>query len=108
MELAKSVMKLYGLCPIWLMIRFKLSRKRVIPNYVTGLHKGEKLFEELLIGNDPSPTQHPRIMTALEASMSMNQLSAILDHLLEACETYDLQTVLDILHELPVGPVTVR
>lgn len=89
------------------MIRFKLSRKRVIPIYVKGLRKGEKLFEECLIGNDPSPTQHPRIMTALEASMSMNQLSATLDHLLEARENYDLQTVLDVLHDLPVGHFTV-
>ena len=32
----------------------------------TGLRPGEKLYEELLIGNNPTPTDHPRIMTAHE------------------------------------------
>ena len=34
---------------------------------ITGLRPGEKLYEELLIGDDPSPTAHPRIMKAREA-----------------------------------------
>jgi FlaA1/EpsC-like NDP-sugar epimerase len=33
---------------------------------ITGLRPGEKLFEELLIGKDPKPTQHARIMKANE------------------------------------------
>lgn len=103
MELAKSMVKLYGLVPY--LVDFPLQiepEKDNIPIYVTGLRKSEKLFEELLIGNDPSPTEHPRIMTASEASIPINQLSAILDHLIEAYENYDMQTVLDILHDLPL------
>ena len=34
-----------------------------------GLRPGEKLYEELLIGNDPQPTNHPRIMMAHEYSL---------------------------------------
>ena len=33
---------------------------------IVGLRPGEKLYEELLIGDDPSPTAHPRIMKARE------------------------------------------
>ena len=35
---------------------------------VIGLRPGEKLYEELLIGNDPKATRHPRIMKANEKS----------------------------------------
>lgn len=41
---------------------------------ITGLRPGEKLFEELLIGNDPKPTQHPRIMQAREQYLSWDNL----------------------------------
>ena len=33
---------------------------------ITQLRPGEKLFEELLIGNNPEPTSHNRIMKAHE------------------------------------------
>jgi FlaA1/EpsC-like NDP-sugar epimerase len=33
---------------------------------IIGLRPGEKLYEELLIGDNPKPTQHPRIMQAQE------------------------------------------
>lgn len=39
-----------------------------------GLRPGEKLFEELLIGNNPMPTAHPRIMQATEHSVPWSQL----------------------------------
>jgi FlaA1/EpsC-like NDP-sugar epimerase len=46
-----------------------------------GLRPGEKLFEELLIGENPMPTNHPRIMQAMEGHMSWQELSAALDQL---------------------------
>ena len=73
-----------------------------IPICVTGLRKGEKLYEELLIGNAPSPTKHPRIMTASEVSLSLKDLMAVLDRLMSACERFDLPSIIAILHELPV------
>ena len=40
----------------------------------TGLRPGEKLYEELLIGNNPEPTNHPRIMRARERSIRWEDL----------------------------------
>ncbi len=46
-----------------------------------GLRKGEKLFEELLIGDSPSSTSHPRIMQAREAFLDWFALSTHLTNL---------------------------
>ena len=40
----------------------------------TGLRPGEKLYEELLIGDDPQGTSHPRIMMAREVSLNWEQV----------------------------------
>lgn len=50
----------------------------------TGLRPGEKLYEELLIGNNPTATEHPRIMVANEDCLSAEQLSKKLENLLQA------------------------
>jgi len=42
---------------------------------VTGLRPGEKLYEELLIEENPEPSEHPRIFRAREAFLSWPQLS---------------------------------
>ena len=39
-----------------------------------GLRPGEKLYEELLIGNSPEPTAHPRILKANEGSLPFEAL----------------------------------
>jgi FlaA1/EpsC-like NDP-sugar epimerase len=41
---------------------------------VTGLRPGEKLYEELLIGEDPVSTTHPRIMMARENFLPLDAL----------------------------------
>ena len=41
---------------------------------ITGLRPGEKLYEELLIGDNPQPTEHPRIMKAQENFLPWPQL----------------------------------
>ncbi len=46
-----------------------------------GLRPGEKLFEELLIGENPMPTKHQRIMQAMEGHMVWSDLSPALDQL---------------------------
>ena len=46
-----------------------------------GLRPGEKLYEELLIGDTVSPTLHPRIMRASEARLDWNTIKAVLDQL---------------------------
>jgi len=44
-----------------------------------GLRPGEKLYEELLIGNDPLPTRHPRIMMATEPYIALSELHPALE-----------------------------
>jgi FlaA1/EpsC-like NDP-sugar epimerase len=103
MDLAFSMVKLHGLTPYLVDHPDQiLTNEGDIPVCVTGLRKGEKLYEELLIGNDPTPTQHPRIMTASELSLPLDELMTVLDRLLQACEAFDLPVILSILHELPL------
>lgn len=102
LDLAMSMVKLHGLMPYLVDEDETPPEQGDIAIRVTGLRKGEKLYEELLIGNNPSPTRHPRIMTASETSLSLQDLQSVLDRLLSACERFDLPAIIDILHELPV------
>ncbi len=102
-DLAFSMVKLHGLTPYMADHPDQiLPEKGDIPVCVTGLRKGEKLYEELLIGNNPAPTRHPRIMTASEVSLPRDALTEILDRLMKACEAFDIPAILAILHELPL------
>ena len=69
----------------------------------TGLRPGEKLFEELLIGDDPQGTAHPRIMMAREASMAWPELKKLLSELTDASQSFDCEKVLDLLRQAPAG-----
>ncbi len=60
---------------------------------VTGLRPGEKLYEELLIGDDPRSTAHPRIMKAHEAFLKFEELTPLLDQLAQAVEANDVSGV---------------
>ncbi len=74
-----------------------------MPIHITGLRKGEKLYEELLIGENPSGTQHPRIMTASEISLSPDAMRSILDQLHAACVSLDMAALRRLLIETPLG-----
>jgi len=69
----------------------------------TGLRPGEKLYEELLIGEDARPTSHPRIMTAREARLSPADLDALLAQLLEACQSQNIARLRDLIKAAPTG-----
>ena len=56
---------------------------------ITGLRPGEKLHEELLIGEGYLTTAHEKIFTALEASLSEIEIASILRSLREAVATAD-------------------
>jgi FlaA1/EpsC-like NDP-sugar epimerase len=104
MDLAFSMVKLHGLVPYMVDHPNQIMpAKGDIPVYVSGLRKGEKLYEELLIDNDPTPTKHPRILTASEPSVPRDELMAVLDRLLQACQAFDVPAIVVILHELPLG-----
>ena len=55
----------------------------------TGLRPGEKLYEELLIGDDVIGTDHPKIMRALEESLSQDELKQVLSGLEQAIKDQD-------------------
>ncbi|MDB4616355.1 polysaccharide biosynthesis protein [Akkermansiaceae bacterium] len=103
LDLAKTMVQLCGLEPVIVddLDQFALQRNQ-IAIHITGLRKGEKLYEELLIGRDPSPTIHPRIMTASENYLLFNDLSAWLDSLLVACDEADLPRIIEHLKEMPL------
>ncbi|MDF1587804.1 MAG: nucleoside-diphosphate sugar epimerase/dehydratase [Gammaproteobacteria bacterium] len=63
----------------------------------TGLRPGEKLYEELLIGDKVSDTQHPKIMRAQEHIIVWAELRSILQKLQQCNNENDCQKVRDIL-----------
>ena len=63
----------------------------------TGLRPGEKLYEELLIEGDVSPTMHPRIFQAHEEKVSWNEYQSILDNLTTACNRRDVERIYSML-----------
>jgi FlaA1/EpsC-like NDP-sugar epimerase len=69
----------------------------------TGLRPGEKLYEELLIGDDVTGTEHERIMTANELHLSWAEYSVILDGLDKACHDFDHEKIREILLSTPTG-----
>lgn len=103
MDVAIGMVKLHGLVPY--MVDHPdpiMPNKGDIRICITGLRKGEKLYEELLIGNNPSRTLHPRILTASEVSLPMSELMAMLEQLHQACDNVDLAKIIEILKELPL------
>ena len=64
---------------------------------VTGLRPGEKLYEELLIGGNPAPTAHPRIMKAHEDYLLWPVLESRLEALRQACEAGDAELMKAVL-----------
>ncbi len=69
----------------------------------TGLRPGEKLYEELLIGDNVEPTAHTRIMRAREDCVSPRDLHAALDQLDQADREMDSEracrTIRAVVHE---------
>jgi FlaA1/EpsC-like NDP-sugar epimerase len=65
----------------------------------TGLRPGEKLYEELLIGENVSSTEHKKIMRAEEMVIPWPKLEAILSDLAFACDNNDFEQVRAILKQ---------
>ncbi|WP_040391091.1 nucleoside-diphosphate sugar epimerase/dehydratase [Cellvibrio sp. BR] len=69
----------------------------------TGLRPGEKLYEELLIGDNVSGTEHSRIMSAQEVCLSWPEAESLILSLATACDSYKCDDVKSILLAAPAG-----
>ncbi len=65
--------------------------------HYTGLRPAEKLYEELLIGNNVTGTGHPMIMRAMEHSLSWEQMQALLDELIDVMSQFDVHRARELL-----------
>lgn len=69
----------------------------------SGLRPGEKLFEELLIGDNPQGTAHPRIMMAREVSLPWAKVSDLLGEFSRASQSFNCEAVVRLLKEANTG-----
>lgn len=70
---------------------------------VIGLRPGEKLFEELLIGDNAEPTEHPRILRAQEEHLTWTALTGPLQELTTAARQGESKHMLTLLQQLVPG-----
>ncbi|EPQ9984332.1 nucleoside-diphosphate sugar epimerase/dehydratase [Vibrio vulnificus] len=97
-DLAKNLIQLSGL-----EVKSSDNPNGDIEIKFTGLRPGEKLYEELLIGDNVEGTDHERIMTANEQFLPLEEFNQILDNLDKACHEFDHETIRQILLETPTG-----
>ncbi|MGL5990788.1 MAG: polysaccharide biosynthesis protein [Plesiomonas sp.] len=97
-DLAKRMIRLSGLT-----VRNENNPEGDIAIEVTGLRPGEKLYEELLIGDSVKGTTHPRIMTANEVMLNWAELSVLLKQLDEACHDFDHEKIRQLLLKAPAA-----
>jgi len=98
MDLARRMVELSGLT-----VKDEQNPDGDIEIAVTGLRPGEKLYEELLIGADPKPTSHPRIMKAHEAFIPWVELEAKLNALEMAVNVNDVGVIRLMMQQLVAG-----
>jgi len=97
-ELAEKMIHLSGLS-----VRSEKNVHGDISIEFTGLRPGEKLYEELLIGDNVVSTQHPMIMSANEDHLTWDVLKAKLTELLAAVEQDDYARVRQLLRATVSG-----
>ncbi len=97
-ELAEKMIHLSGLS-----VRSERNPYGDIAIEFSGLRPGEKLYEELLIGDDVIATEHPMIMRANEDHLSWEDFKAVLGELLQAVEQDDYDRVRQLLRQTVSG-----
>lgn len=94
LDLARRMVQLSGLS-----VRDVENPHGDIAIEITGLRPGEKLFEELLIGDNPEPTAHARIMKAHEQFVPWSLLATELVSLGVAAQRNDLSAIKALLRQ---------
>ena len=97
-DLARKMIRLMGLTE-----KTEANPDGDVEVVYTGLRPGEKLYEELLIGDDPQGTSHPRIMMARELSLAWSEVEKTLESLMLASRNFDCQRIVALLQEAPLG-----
>lgn len=98
MDLARRMIELSGLT-----VKDEANPDGDIDIQITSLRPGEKLYEELLIGDNPKPTSHPRIMKAHEDFLPLDVLEEKLLALEVALNVNDVGVVRHMLQQLVSG-----
>jgi FlaA1/EpsC-like NDP-sugar epimerase len=94
-DLARNMIELCGLT-----VRSHENPDGDIEIAIVGMRPGEKLYEELLIGNDPRATTHPRIMMANEHHLPWDQLRKGLDQMETLINAGQVASARSLLSEL--------
>ncbi|TLS19643.1 MAG: polysaccharide biosynthesis protein [Betaproteobacteria bacterium] len=98
MDLARRMVELSGLT-----VKDEQNPEGDIEIAVTSLRPGEKLYEELLIGDNPKPTVHPRIMKAHEEFIPWAEFEAKLTALEMALNVNDVGVIRVMMQQLVSG-----
>jgi len=96
-DLARNMITLSGLS-----VRDEQNPAGDIAISYVGLRPGEKLYEELFVGEDPVPTTHPRIRMARDRSIHMEQMAehiAVLQQAIADADPKRVRNILDLLTE---------
>lgn len=99
-ELAEKMINLTGLT-----VRSEANPSGEIAIEFSGLRPGEKLYEELLIGDNVSPTEHSMIMRADEAFLPWDELVVVLQALFDAAANGDCVLIRQLLRQTVDGYV---
>ncbi|MDF3934144.1 polysaccharide biosynthesis protein [Pseudomonas citronellolis] len=98
LELAQRMIHLSGLS-----VRSEATPHGDISIEFSGLRPGEKLYEELLIGDEVGATEHPMIMKASEEMLPWDAFKVVLGSLLRSVEAGDYAQVRMLLRETVNG-----
>ena len=94
-DLAKNMIKFYG---------FKLgdgqSDKAKIDIKLINKRPGEKLYEELLINNSSSKTNHPKVMIDNSKNAYIDNLSNKMNNALKVIDEHDTSQIIELINEL--------
>lgn len=97
-DLAKRMIHLMGL-----EVKDDIHPNGDIEVHYSGLRPGEKLYEELLIGENVRETAHPRIMAADEICLSWDKMQALLQQLDVYCESFAVEQIIELFRQSPTG-----
>ena len=97
-DLAENLIKLSGLS-----VKNEENQHGDIEIQFSGLRPGEKLYEELLIGDNVARTAHERIMTAQEVFLPIDEYDTLLESLDFACHNLEHEVIRQLLLDTPTG-----